>query len=69
MKCLGCGRKLNNPQSQKIGYGPVCYKRTFGSNTKQGRRTQREPPLKSVGFCKIPGQISIDDYLLESGNL
>ena len=25
-----CGRKLTDPTSQKVGYGPVCYRKVFG---------------------------------------
>ncbi len=69
MKCGVCGRTLRNPDSKKMGYGPVCYKRTFGSSPRQGRRDQKEPPPESAGFYEIPGQISMEDYLREFGNL
>ena len=29
--CMECGRKLRSQQSKEVGYGPVCYKRVFGS--------------------------------------
>lgn len=25
-----CGRRLTDPTSQQLGYGPVCYRKTFG---------------------------------------
>ena len=27
MKCKRCGRDLKNPDSQLIGYGPICLKK------------------------------------------
>lgn len=29
MYCKRCGRKLKTERSIKIGYGPVCFKKTF----------------------------------------
>ena len=28
LNCLRCGRKLSNPESQLIGMGKVCYKKS-----------------------------------------
>lgn len=30
--CMECGRKLRSQQSKEVGYGPVCYKRVFGTS-------------------------------------
>ena len=27
LKCKRCGRVLNDPNSQFLGYGPTCYKK------------------------------------------
>ena len=27
--CLRCGRKLKSEESRLIGYGKICYKKTF----------------------------------------
>lgn len=32
--CLRCGRKLKNPEAQKIGYGIVCYKKMINNKVK-----------------------------------
>ncbi len=64
MKCLICGRKLMNPQSREIGYGPVCHKRKFGSSP-HARRRDIEPPAGQAPDYNIPGQISMEDYLKE----
>lgn len=62
MKCSACGRKLRSPQSQEVGYGPICYKRLFGSrlrtNDKKGQSSVDEPDN-----YELPGQINLEDYL------
>ena len=32
--CLRCGRKLKNPDAQKLGYGAVCFKKMQSSGKK-----------------------------------
>ena len=61
MKCLVCGRKLRNPQSKELGYGPVCHKRKFGIAPHTDRRDDNSSTGKKLGF-NLPGQISIYDY-------
>ena len=29
-RCGHCNRTLSDPDSMKVGYGPVCYKKLFG---------------------------------------
>lgn len=62
MKCSVCGRKLRNPKSQEVGYGPVCYKRLFGSNLRTSDKSSRSS-VDVMANYEIPGQISLDDYL------
>ncbi len=63
MKCSICGRKLKNPKSRELGYGPVCYKRKFGSSPRTSRRgNDIDSPIEEVGY-NLPGQISMDEYL------
>lgn len=57
MKCSICGRKLRNPKSRELGYGPVCYKRKFGIAPHASRRDAEEADHN------LPGQISMEDYL------
>ena len=47
--CLRCGRKLKNPDAQKLGYGAVCFKkmqssgkRLFLETINDGRDSIRE---------------------------
>lgn len=68
MKCSICGRKLKNPESISAGCGPVCYLKSYGEPLKQRRSykaassIQQEEPL----HYNIPGQMSIDDYMLDN---
>ena len=62
MKCSICGRKFSNPQSKELGYGPVCYKRKFGTVSHTSKKS--EPASVDVEpDYNLPGQMSIDDYL------
>lgn len=61
MKCLLCGRKLNKEKSQEIGYGPVCYRKLFGSTS--SRQRIRDRGGGDFPYYDIPGQINIEDYL------
>ena len=61
MKCSICGKKLSNPQSKELGYGPVCYKRKFGTvshTSKKGGHSSTD----EVSDYNLPGQISIAEY-------
>ena len=62
MKCSVCGRKLRNPKSQEVGYGPICYKRLFGSNMKSSNKASPLAAEAEVNY-DIPRQMSLDDYL------
>ncbi len=63
MKCSICGRKLKNPKSRELGYGPVCYKRKFGSFPRTSRREKDvASPIEEADY-NLPGQISMDEYL------
>ena len=63
MKCFICGRKLKNPQSRELGYGPICYKRKFGSSPRTSCRGKDVAPTARKGDYNLPGQISMDEYL------
>lgn len=64
MKCSICGRKLKNPKSRELGYGPVCYKRKFGITPHVSRRGADVPaPAVEEANLNLPGQISMEDYL------
>lgn len=62
MKCSICGRKLRNPNSMTLGYGPVCYRRKFGATPYIGRNAADVPAWEKPGF-NVQGQISIEEYL------
>lgn len=62
MKCSVCGRKLRSPKSQEVGYGPVCYGRLFGTSLRTNDKNSQSS-VDVMGNYKVPGQISMDDYL------
>lgn len=62
MKCSVCGRNLRNPESQEIGYGPVCYKRLFGAKPKHKNRGGSSSEDAMINY-DVPGQISMEEYL------
>lgn len=63
MKCQACGRKLRNPKSQEVGYGPICYERLFGSG---GKDIKKESSLlkHAASGNDTPGQMSLEDYFI-----
>lgn len=72
MTCLICGRKLRNPQSIELGYGPVCYGKVPGSS-KAAKKAGR-PKKSYIGTSQqeqhstcydIPGQMELADYLAD----
>lgn len=62
MKCSVCGRKLRSPKSQEVGYGPVCYRRLFGISLRTNDK-ESQSSVDVMANYKVPGQISMDDYL------
>lgn len=62
MKCSICGRKLRDPKSRELGYGPVCYKRKFGTYPPAGHRKDEKAGEEGPDY-NVPGQISLDDFL------
>lgn len=55
--CMECGRKLRSQQSKEVGYGPVCYKRVFGTSM---REIQKQVLLQTIshimkyqGKCRL----------------
>ena len=63
MKCSICGRKLKNPKSRELGYGPVCYKRKFGIAPHASRRGADIATAGEETDHNLPGQVSMEDYL------
>ena len=62
MKCRKCGKKIRNPDSVEVGYGPVCYRRLFGGNLKRPRRAG-DNPEESMVDIQIPGQMELSDFI------
>lgn len=72
MKCKICGKPLKCPESSEVGYGPVCYRRAFGSSTSVRIRNRSASKTydKTVGdntYCQIPGQMQLQEYLKITG--
>ncbi len=66
MICSICGRKLSNPKSIELGYGPVCYGRVSGSSKikKESKRVKTGVhPQEDLPCFDIPGQMKLEDYL------
>ncbi len=60
-RCKKCHRPLKDPSHIELGYGPVCYKKTFGKLPRKNRITAygisdaEVPPLfripPGIKFC------------------
>lgn len=64
MNCQGCGRTLKSQKSRKLGYGPVCYKRKYGSATV--RKSSNKVSVGTVDEAldhNIPGQMEISEFI------
>jgi len=66
MKCSICGRVLKTQKSRALGYGPVCYRRVFGSSKAVKNVNSNSDADEFAGY-EVPGQMSIDDYLQSDG--
>lgn len=62
MICLNCGRVLKTAKSRELGYGPVCYKKMFGSSKQIGSNTH-SISADGIPDYDIPGQMSLEDFL------
>ena len=62
MICLNCGKKLKDAASRDAGYGPVCYKKMFGTSLRRSRKDSVSDPA-NIPYYNIPGQITIEEYL------
>lgn len=50
-----CGRKLTDPTSQELGYGPVCYRKEFGHGPRLVPMTApRRSPGVAVPLFDLP---------------
>lgn len=62
MICLNCGRKLKSAVSREAGYGPVCYRKMFGTSLKSSRKG-RVSEVTDTTCHDIFGQMTIEEYL------
>ena len=63
--CEKCGRKLKSSKSKEVGYGPICYKKLFGSKVKIRNKSVSKSTYK-FNLNDMPGQMSIDDFISTS---
>ena len=62
MICLNCGRKLKSEASKEAGYGPVCYRKMFGTRLRSSRK-DRISEMSDTTCYDIPGQMTMEEYL------
>lgn len=67
MFCSVCGRKLKSPVSISAGCGPVCYQKLHGITLKYHGKSKKGTNTNQtkIECYDIPGQINLEDYLLE----
>lgn len=66
MICGLCGRKLKNAKSKELGYGPVCYRKAFGTVPKV--KVSKEKEIAEGGDLHdyiMPGQMEMADFLVD----
>ncbi len=68
MKCEICGRTLKSDKSRELGFGPVCYKKVYGSrgNRKKTSSKISKNSAEVPEHYDIPGQMNLEDYLNDS---
>ncbi len=64
MICGLCGRKLKNTKSKELGYGPVCYRKAFGTVPKVKASKEIGEGGDFHDYI-IPGQMEMADFLLD----
>lgn len=48
--CMEYGRKLRSQQSKEVGYGPVCYKRVFGTSMRIRDGDSKQVLLQTISI-------------------
>ncbi len=62
MICLKCGRKLKSVASREAGYGPVCYRKMFGSSLRSSHK-KGVSKITNTPHYNLPGQMTIEEFL------
>ena len=62
MICSNCGRKLRSAVSREAGYGPVCYRKMFGTSMRSSRNDRVSAATHTTCY-NIPGQMTMEEYL------
>lgn len=61
MRCKRCHRIIKDPESIKLGYGPVCLEREFGIPA--ARRDKRRKQAEADEDAPVDGQLTIWDFV------
>ncbi len=62
MICSNCGRKLRSAVSREAGYGPVCYRKMFGTSLRSSRKESVSEVADTISY-NILGQMTLEEYL------
>lgn len=57
--CRLCGRELTDPESVKIGVGPVCLEKLISKEERERKGIIQEEKEN----LQIPGQMEVSDFL------
>lgn len=60
--CLKCGRKLKDEKSRDMGYGPICYRRMFGTSLRSVCKDSISAS-DNIAYYDISGQMTMEEYL------
>lgn len=61
MNCGKCGRKLKDPESIRIGYGPTCRAMMGIKSTRIAVKPKAPAPESAKNEDDMPGQMSMLD--------
>ena len=60
----GMRKKIEKPTKQGSRYGPVCYKRVFGTSMRiRDGDSKTGTASDDFPYYEIPGQMSIEDFI------
>ena len=65
-RCQECGRRLIDPESMRLGVGPVCVERMrargliVGGTRRRDREAQMFPSLRRLRRRRNPGQFPLE---------
>lgn len=60
-RCLLCGRKLKNKESQELGLGPTCANKLRKLNKQDKAKQKERKEAKRLKDLILKGQVSLFD--------